>query len=148
MILRELLEEIIQTEDIASGVYEKISVENGGDIATTAVTFAKQEKNHSQVIRSIIERSEDLENPAPEQLGLLLKLAQKEDGEPTFKLVGASRKQLFQYSLQMEKNSINLYEEIVRYFGPETIEGQLFEKLSKEERAHMYFILNKLHELK
>lgn len=148
MILRELLEKIIQTEDIASLVYERIAAVNKGDIATTALAFAKEETYHAQVIQSIIERSKGLENPVPEEVGILVELAQKEGGDPTIKLIGASRKQLFQHALQIEKNSITLYEDIVRYFAPHTTERQHFEKLAKEERAHMYFILKKLHELK
>lgn len=148
MILGELLEEIFKDEEYASLVYERIAAVNEEDIKATALTFVKEEKDHSKVIQSIIELGEGLENPVPEEVVLKLKMSKKEGKDASLDLAGASRKQLFHYALQMEKDSIAQYEDIARCFDSETMGRQQFEKLAKDERNHMYFILKKLHELK
>src|SRR6056297_835591 len=148
MILNDLLKKLIQTESNASEVYEHIAAVNEGDIKATALTFSKEEKNHSQVIKSILDLEEGLEIEVPEEVELIIETNDKEGGDTDSELAGASRKQLFKFALQMEKNSVNLYEKISQCFETKTTGKQQFEKLAKEERSHMYFILKKLHELK
>ncbi|QUH24516.1 hypothetical protein [Serpentinicella alkaliphila] len=148
MLLRELLEELVLAEELGSQTYEKIAEVNEGDIAKTTLIFAKEEKKHTKVIQYLSEVIEGLENPVPEEVVLLLKKNSGKGEDPTFELEGASRKQLFQYALQIEKNSIELYEEIARHYEPDTVEMKEFIKLAKGERAHMYYILKILHDLK
>jgi len=148
MIFKELLEHIISTEERAGRIYESIAKISDGDIEITALNFARQEQHHKEIINQFINEGKTLDQIVPENATLLLESYENNQREALIKDVSASRKELFRFALQMEKDSITLYEEIIRLFHLEDFSKQYFEKLVKEERGHMYYVLKQLHELK
>lgn len=148
MIFKELLEHIITTEERAGKIYENIAKISDGDIESTALNFAKQEQHHKKIINKYINEGNELFQNVPENATLLLESYENVQKEAVIKDVSASRKELFKFALQMEKDSITLYEEIIRLFHLEDFSKEYFEKLVKEERGHMYYVLKQLHELK
>ncbi|MGY0374745.1 hypothetical protein [Clostridium sp. JNZ J1-5] len=56
-------------------------------------------------------------------------------------------KEFFQFALQIEKNSIDIYTKLLGSFEADCYEYKIFETLIKEEKKHMIFILNKLYEI-
>jgi|GEM_PF-1085409 len=148
MIFRELLEHIITTEERAGEIYENIAKISDGDLEMTALNFARQEQHHKETIKKFINESKELSQKVPENATLLLESYEKSQVEAVIKNISSSRKELFKFALQMEKDSITLYEEIIRLFHLENFSKEYFEKLVKEERGHMYFVLKQLHELK
>lgn len=148
MIFKELLEHIVSTEERAGRIYESIAKISDDDIKKTAVSFAKQEQHHKEIINEFIRDGNELDQVVPENATLLLESYENNQREALIKNVSVSRKELFKFALQMEKDSITLYEEIIRLFHLEDLSKKYFEKLVKEERGHMYYVLKQLHELK
>lgn len=148
MIFNELLEHIINTEERAGLIYESIAELNDGEIKTIAMNFAKQERHHKEMIKKFIEEADELSQEVSENAYLLLNSYEKNQKETVIKKVDTTRKELFKLALQMEKDSINIYEEIIRLFALEGLSKDYFEKLIKEERGHMYYILKQLHDMK
>lgn len=146
MLLKEVLKELVESEDSASELYEKIAEVNEGEVEKTARVFSKQEQQHALFIQSIMDQLESLEEPLKPEVEQLMILYREEELTHSI-IAAASRKQLFRHALKMERNSITLYEELSRHFDAGTIGRKHFEKLVAEERTHMYFILRQLHEL-
>jgi len=148
MIFKELLEHIISTEERAGRIYDNIAEISDGDIKTTALNFAKQEQHHKEIINQFISEGKALTQDVPENAALLLASYESNQRIALIEEVSTSRKKLFKFALQMEKDSITLYEEIIRLFKLDEFSKKHFEKLVKEERGHMYYVLKQLHELK
>jgi len=58
-----------------------------------------------------------------------------------------SEKDFFQFSLQLEKNSIEMYTQQLIIFETDSDGYKRLECAIKDEKKHMIFILNRLHEL-
>lgn len=149
MTLRDLLKALIDTEDSASEIYEEIAKRSNGEIVDISLMFAKEEKSHSKRIGALLQILNDANDIVPMEISLLLKQFRTLNEKIyTEEVQLATRKELFLYALQMEKDSIVFYQEIEKLFE-QFLEGKrLFTQLVEEERKHMYFILMKLHELK
>jgi len=59
-----------------------------------------------------------------------------------------SEKDFFVFALQLERNSVEIYTQLLNIFEEDSYGYKSFEYLIKEERKHMLYILNKLYELK
>lgn len=147
MNLRELLEKIALSEEHAMNIYKKIAEKGEENIKKTAEVFAEEKRRHSEEMRKHLKVNEELEEPIPAEIFMLLEIDGKGQ-ESILQREGITKKELFTYALKLEKNSILLYEELVKHFQFSPSWSQVFTNLKEEERKHMYFILRNLHEFK
>ncbi len=146
MNLHDVLQVLVTSENDAGAVYETIAGRNEGEVARTSLVFAEQERRHAQRIKTLVDQVDGMDELVNEDMAKLLTLYVIES-ETKRELKSASRKQLFRYALQIEKDSVLLYQEIAGFFEPETPGRNQFDALVTEERAHMYFVLKQLHDL-
>ncbi|PKM60941.1 MAG: hypothetical protein CVU99_05580 [Firmicutes bacterium HGW-Firmicutes-4] len=59
-----------------------------------------------------------------------------------------SEKEFFQFALQVEINSVDIYSGHLGLFEKEAKEYQMFENIIHEEQKHMLFIIEILHDLR
>ncbi|WP_353893638.1 hypothetical protein PRVXH_000390 [Proteinivorax hydrogeniformans] len=144
MNLKDCLKHFIHLELEAAKVYEKIAEHSEGEIAQVAKTFQNEEAVHAQRLEELLASKETISNQTVNEELLLLPRYGSEL-ETSTKL--DTRKQLFTFALQAEKDSILMYQEIANQLPESSALYQFFNDLIKEERDHMFFILKKLHEL-
>ncbi|WP_350344022.1 ferritin family protein [Proteinivorax tanatarense] len=145
--LKDCLKHFIQLELKAAKFYEEIAKNNKGEIAQVAKKFQKEETSHAQKLKELLTTAElvmdstiNKEVLLMSQYGIDVNLFGKE-------LKVDTRKQLFTFALQAEKDSILMYQELVSQVPKNSKPYRLFSDLIKEERGHMFFILKQLHEL-
>ncbi|MEN1758854.1 ferritin family protein [Anoxynatronum sibiricum] len=146
MTLQTVLDALVTSEYDAGAVYEIIASRNEGDVASTSLVFAEQERQHAQRIKSLIEHRGDLNQQVSDEVGQRLMIYLKES-DSKIEAAAASRKQLFRHALKMEKDSIALYQAIAKLFELGSVGRRQFEDLVKEEQTHMYFVLKQLHDM-
>ena len=148
MNIKELLKKLVDSEDYVAQLYKKIAKTSEDEFAETVLLFAKQEGTHAIRIGSLLNQLENPDAVVPMEIALLPQWSLTNESVHAESTNFTTRKKLFLYALQVEKDSIVLYEEIVRLFNEDTEGKRIFVQLIEEERKHMYFILRRLHELK
>jgi len=148
MKLQECFLKLSQIEEGGAELYEKFSQKCSEKLKPVVIAFSEEEEKHKNFM---LDLSND-ENLKEEQL--------QEDVEKVFqkqadylnnkdeKLDLTSEKDFFGFALQLEKNSVEIYTELLRIFEIDSIRYKFFEDLINQERKHMLYILNKLYELK
>lgn len=147
MNLYEWLQTAIGNEKGAAGVYGRIAQKSDPDIASIARVFQEEELSHAErisvIVNGIKESDLVLSTDMPNEALIKTKNESLSDDELNF----MNRKELFLFALKGEKESIELYGELEKLFGKGSKEGELFGKLAAEEKNHMFFVLQQLHEL-
>jgi hypothetical protein len=146
--LQECFLKLAKIEEGGSELYQKFSQECSEKLKPVVISFSEEEEKH----KSFMIELSNYENLKEEQL--------HEDVEKVFKkqvdylnnkdekLDLTSEKDFFGFALQLEKNSVEIYTELLRIFETDSHGYKSFEELINQERKHMLYILNRLYELK
>lgn len=134
-------------EKDAGNIYDIISNKSEGEISEVASIFRKQEIIHAERIQILGEKHRDKEVSIRSEIMYLPEYSLQSERISEDTLNFSTRKELFLFALRGEKDSILLYSEFGKEFDVGSDENIFFEKLANEERGHMYYILQKLHEL-
>jgi len=146
--LQECLLRLAEIEEDGAGLYKKFSDVCSEKLKPVVVLFSQEERKHKEFMLKLATN----ENLKAEQLD-------RETEEVIQKQVDyystngdnlnlASEKEFFRFSLQLEKNTIEIYTKLLSILEEESYAFKSFEALIGEERKHMLFILNELYELK
>lgn len=135
-------------EDAASNVYKtfsKICAENLKDVI---IKLSEEEKNHKRIIynsfKNIKFKEMDLGSSIDDAFKIqdnYMKVADQNE-------ILSNEKNFFIFALQMEKNSAEIYEELLKLFEQSSEEYANFEMLLNEEKNHMVYVLNELYAIK
>jgi rubrerythrin len=145
MILKECIKELIVIEENASALYERESRNSDDRLETAMKAFAKEESNHRDALLFQLEKIEDKAVVISEEI--VSRLNRQKDHLKKGIGTDPSQKEFFKFALQMERNSVELYETLLENFAPETSYGKTFAEFVPEEKRHMIFILNILHHM-
>lgn len=147
MNLHEYFLELAQIEEVASELYRKFSEICAESYKTEMILLSKEEEKHREFL---IELSNDKDLMAETSNKVVNSLLYQTEyiTNNCKKLDLNSEKALFKFALHIEKNSIDIYINLLSNFEKETNIYKSIEGLIKEERKHMIYILNRLYELK
>ena len=146
MEMNEFCQNMIQLEENARVLYLKFSEICDIRIRDTMLEFSEEEESHKGIILKIFDHIEsNLE--LDDEIRTILKDQQLfyENGSENFIL--KKDKDFFVFSLSIERNSIDVYSEILHTFEMHSIEYNLFNDLIEQEKKHMVYILKALHDL-
>jgi rubrerythrin len=148
MDLEECFLKLAQIEEYGSEIYEKFSEECSEKLKPVVISFSQEEEKHKKIMLELLN---DKKLKRGQVKGAVEKILQKQmdySNSNGKKLNLISEKEFFQFALKLEKNSIEIYTELLKMFEINSYEYKNFEALIKEEKNHMVYILNKLYELK
>lgn len=143
----DYIDKFIDLERKASNVYEKIKLNSPEKIANIAETFSKEELKHVEWLEGLKQSIPDNEVEINEEFYYISDFNFKSVDSKGSEFKVETEKDLFLFSLQMEKNSILMYSEFKNNFPTESDEYELFKRIIDEERSHMFLILKVLHDL-
>lgn len=148
MNLLLFVDRLIEMELDGAKIYEEIDDQSLGEISEIAVKFKGEEIKHAKLLESMREElaaitlNMDFEKFYEEELNLRSSKYNKDE------LKFLERKDFFMFALKGEKESISIYEKIKDMFDLDSKGYSLMDKLIKEEKSHMYFLLKILHDMK
>lgn len=148
MNLQEYFLELAKIEELGEELYQRFSESCCDKLKPVVSAFSKEEGRHQKKMMDLAaDKQGIMKNLDPEMLNNLNKQIEhiKINGE---KLDQESEKEFFQFALQIEKNSVDIYSGQLSQFKKETSEYKIFENIIREERKHMLFIIEKLHDLR
>lgn len=134
-----------EMEQFASKMYREIADAAQLDVKKVATRFSEEEEKHAKAIEEIMRLYDQRDVALSERSYLLLqswydKRRQFDPSEFT------TMKDFFKFGLQGEKDSVLLYEEIIKSFPEDSTGYSLITKLIEEEKKHMYYLLKQLHQ--
>lgn len=146
MNLQECFLKLTQIEEEGAELYKKASLKCSEKLRPAILSFYQEEKEHKNTMMELHKEGrfklqkldEDIEKIFNYQVDYMNK-------EKNFDF--NDEKEFFQFALQIEKNSIDIYTKLLGSFEADCYEYKIFETLIKEEKKHMIFILNKLYEI-
>lgn len=148
MILEECFLKLAQMEEDGAKLYQKFSEECSEKLKPVVVLFSQEEGKHKELMIQFANneklKAEQLDRETEEVIQKQVDYYST-NGE---NLNLASEKEFFRFSLQLEKNTIEIYTKLLSILEEESYAFKSFEALIGEERKHMLFILNELYELK
>lgn len=146
MNLQECFLELANIEEAGAKLYGNFSEECSEKLKAVVISFSQEEERHKKIMIELSIDEKLKENQLQEEVE---EVFQKQvDYLNNKKLDLSSEKEFFGFALQVEKNSVEIYTELLRIFEPDSQSYKNFEELIKEERKHMLYILNRLYELK
>jgi len=148
MKFQEYFLKLADIEELGENMYENFSESCNEKLKPVVLAFSKEEAKHQ---RLMVELSAD-ENCIEKKLNNDMELILNRQIDH-IKINGAnldmdSEKDFFQFALQIEKNSIDIYSAQLREFENDSEAFTMFENIIKQERKHMLFILDRLYELR
>lgn len=148
MNLQESLLILAGFEKDAAGLYEKFSKECSKELNPIMVSFSNEEKKHETFIMDLCINNNLTEKQLNEQTKKAIEKQINFINCNSKVLNLNSQKDSFRYSLQLEKNSIDIYTELLNICEKNAYEHVNFENLIEEERKHMLYIIEKLYKMK
>jgi rubrerythrin len=148
MDLQECFLRLAQIEEDGAELYQKFAEESSEKLKPVVILFSQEEEKHKELM---LELSNNEKLKAEQLCEDVEKVIQKQvdySNKNSKNLSLTSEKEFFKFSLQLEKNSIEIYTKLLGIFEKESFPFISFEALIGEERKHMLYILNKLYELK
>ena len=147
MNLRECFIELASIEEDGSLLYKNFSKECSEKLKPVVISFSEEEGKHKKFM-ILLSNNENLREKLIDEE--VEKVFQKHVDylNNDKKLNLTSEKEFFIFALQLEKDSVEIYTELLYIFETDSNEYKRFEDLIKEERKHMLYILNKLYDLK
>lgn len=145
MILQDCIKELIKIEENASELYDKEVSKIEEKFKPVMIILTNEELKHRKDLFKLLKKRELLDYVLNKEIVECLD-SQKEhltrgfSGQP-------SQKEFFKFALQLEKNSAELYEKLAATITLNYKHENIFSKLVLEEKRHMIFILNMLHEM-
>lgn len=146
MNLQECFLKLTQIEEEGAELYKKASLKCSKKLRPAILSFYQEEKEHKNTMMELHKEGrfklqkldEDIEKIFNYQVDYMNKGKNFDFND---------EKEFFQFALQIEKNSIDIYTKLLESFEADCYEYKIFETLIKEEKKHMIFILNKLYEI-
>lgn len=148
MNLGECFLELAKIEEDSCNVYKEFSTICNEKLKDVCIRFSKEEEKHTDFILKIYNDLSLKDKQLTEELNYFFNekmnyLKTKEKGTSL-----TSEKEFFIFALQMEKDSIEIYTKLITMFEANSDEYKIIETLLKQEKNHMVYVLNQLHELK
>ncbi|MBK5245469.1 MAG: hypothetical protein JJE18_10780 [Eubacteriaceae bacterium] len=148
MKFQECFLKLADIEELAKNIYENFSKSCNEKLKPVVLAFSKEEAKHQNLMVEISGDDRYTEKKINKDMDLILNRQIdhiKINGE---NLDMNSEKDFFQFALQIEKNSIDMYTAQLSAFENDSNEFTIFENIIKEERKHMLYILDQLYELR
>ncbi|HEY5556343.1 hypothetical protein [Acetobacterium sp.] len=148
MNLQEYFLELADIEALSEEMFENFSKSCSEKLKPVVLALAKEEAKHLELMVELSGDDRYKEKKMNEEIALVLKQQIdhiKINGE---KLDMNCEKDFFQFALQIEKNSINIYTAQLSAFENDSNALIMFETIIKEERKHMLYILDRLYKLR
>lgn len=146
MNLKECFLKLAEIEEYGSELYKQSSEKCSEKLRPVLLSLSLEEKQHKDTIIKLYEDDKlkviKLENNMEKIIDYQVDYLNNEKNLGFYE-----EKEFFKFALQLEKNSIEIYEKILEIFAIGSYEYKIFETLIKEEKKHMIYILNKLYEL-
>lgn len=148
MKFQEYFLKLADIEELGEEMYENFSKSCNEKLKPVVIAFSKEEAKHQQLMIELSGDDRCTEKKLTKDMELILN--QQID---YIKINGVnldmnSEKDFFQFALQIEKNSIDMYTAQLSAFENNSNESIIFENIIKEERKHMLYILDQLYELR
>lgn len=148
MNLEECCLALAKLEEDGSVLYKKFSEKCSENLKPVVLAFSSEEEKHKKLLlelskdrvfkgKQINDNINDIFNQQIDYINNKSKNIKLDE-----------EKEFFLFALQLEKNSIVMYTKLLKIFEINSYEYKSFEKLIKEEKSHMVYILNKLYEVK
>lgn len=148
MNVQECFLKLAQIEEDGAELYQKFSEECSEKLKPVVISFSEEEETHKEIMLEL-SNNEKLKEKQLDQYGREAFQKQVDYLNNNYKKLNlTSEKEFFGFALQLEKNSVEIYTELLSIFETDCYGYKKFEALIKEERKHMLYILNKLYELK
>jgi rubrerythrin len=145
--LLKCIEQLIEMEIEGAELYKEIEEVSLGHIEVIARNLKEEELLHAKELKQISEALPGYELLSEAELmnieDFIIKTPVNRD-----KFISLTRKEFFTMALQMENDSIQLYDRLKETLKDRTLVYETLENLIEEERRHMYVILKMLHEIK
>lgn len=148
MNFQECFLKLADIEELSKEMYQNFSKSCNEKLKPVVLAFSKEEAKHQKLMVKFSVDDRCTEKKISEEIALILNQQIdhiKINGE---KLDMNCEKYFFQYALQTEKYSINIYTAQLRKFENDSSAFIMFKNIIKEERKHMLFILDRLYELR
>jgi len=148
MNFQEYFLKLADIEELGEELYENFSKTCNEKLKPVVIAFSKEEGKHQKLMFDLSVDDCYTGKQCNEDNALILNRQIdhiKINGE---KLNMESEKDFFQFALQIEKNSIDIYSAQLREFENDSEAFTMFENIIKQERKHMLFILDRLYELR
>ncbi|MBC3797654.1 ferritin family protein [Acetobacterium tundrae] len=148
MNLQEYFLELSHIEELGKDLYEKFSESCSDKLKPVVLAFSQEEAKHQQLMLDLSVRKGLSEEKTDKEIESILNQQIDHITINGRNLDINSEKDFFQFALQLEKNSIDIYTTQLNAYEKESNEYKTFENITKEERKHMLFILDRLYKLK
>lgn len=148
MKFQEWFLKLADLEELGEEMYENFSKSCSEKLKPVVLALAKEEAKHQELMVEISGDDRYKEKKLNEEIELMLN--QQIDH---IKIIGEKldmncEKDFFQFALQIEKNSIDIYTAQLSAFENDSNAFIMFENIINEERKHMLYILDRLYELR
>ena len=147
MKLKECFLKLAKIEEDGSLLYRRFSEICGEKLKPVVIAFSKEEEKHKIIMLELSNNEKLKENRLNDASENIFQRQVDLLNSNDIKLNRISEKEFFVFALQLEKNSIEIYTELLYIFEMDSYMYKRFENLIKEERKHMVYILSKLYEL-
>lgn len=142
------IERLVEMELDGAKIYEEIANFSPEEISKVAFTFKNEEFKHAKLLKDMGREVENIRLPADFEKFYDKELNLRSSKYGNDELKFSERKDFFMFALKGEKESISIYEKIKEVFALDSKGYNLMDKLIKEEKNHMYFLLKILHDMK
>lgn len=148
MNLGECFLELANMEEEAANLYKEFSEICSENLKDVIIKLSDEEKKHIGIVYKVSENIKFKEKELGELVNKVFKQQVDYMNVKDKSEILTKEKNFFIFALQMEKNSIEIYTELLKLFKQDSQECKNFEMLLNEEKNHMIYVLNQLHELK
>lgn len=146
MKANELAGYMIQLEDNARILYLRFSEVCNPALKDTMIALSMEEERHQQMIADIFREIKEDVNVDHMEIAKLIEKQQQFYNKMEENIAGVGDKDFFIFALGIEKDSINIYSEILEKVKSNYQQYLVFQNLIDEERKHTLFILDRLYE--
>ncbi|MBC3889369.1 hypothetical protein GH810_13725 [Acetobacterium paludosum] len=148
MNLQEYFLELSHVEKLGEDLYEEFSESCSEKLKPVVLAFSQEEAKHQRLMLDLSRDEHIKDEMVNKEIELILNQQIDHIKINGGKLDIHSEKEFFQFALQVEKNSIDIYSAQLSVYEKESNKYKMFKNITKEERKHMLFILDRLYELK
>lgn len=148
MNLQEYFVELAKIEKMGEDLYQRFSETCSERLKPVVLAFSKEEGRHQKEMMALSADKHCIETKLDQEMSKNLNKQIDHIENNGKNLNMESEKEFFQFALQVEKNSVDIYSGQLGMFEKEATEYQMFENIIREERKHMLYIIEKIHELR
>ncbi|MDF2505722.1 MAG: Rubrerythrin [Clostridiaceae bacterium] len=141
------MQNLIQLEENAKLLYERISIICSDRLKETVIKFSYEEELHKEIIQKLFLRI-DYEIIPNERILKLIRDQFNFYDKKNLEFEKINEKEFFLIALKIEQSSIEFYTEIIASIDHRTETYKIFNSLIEQEKKHMIKIVKMLHELR